>query len=197
MGALASAVVVLASLLHLEPAAMAAAPAGGGPGAGRGGSAARPAYDPVSEREREDSAAFSRRVEEALQWLHAGEQAQAELDFHKALAAYDQVVRKDGDLALAAYARVGRALSLYEVGNRNEAIILLEGMSVELKGYPEVHAALAAALYADRHMAPQAERQFTMATLLDRRYADARYVADERHWPPSLVGSLQAFLALK
>ncbi|KAL6223161.1 hypothetical protein ACLB2K_006551 [Fragaria x ananassa] len=35
-------------------------------------------------------------------------------------------------------ARVGRALTLYEVGNRNDAITEMEDVSMSLKGYPEV-----------------------------------------------------------
>ncbi|KAB5556416.1 hypothetical protein DKX38_007325 [Salix brachista] len=55
------------------------------------------------------------------------------------------------DFAFSDYGRVGRALSLYEIGNREEAIAEMEDVSISLKGYPEIHAALAAALYADKH----------------------------------------------
>jgi hypothetical protein len=47
-----------------------------------------------------------------------------------------QITQKSGDLALAEYARVGRALTMYEVGDRAEAIAELEDMSLSLKGYP-------------------------------------------------------------
>lgn len=47
-----------------------------------------------------------------------------------------KVVEEDGDLALSSYARVGRALSLYQVGDRSQSILELEDMSVDLKGYP-------------------------------------------------------------
>eukprot|EP00850_Spirogloea_muscicola_P012603 SM000082S22845 [mRNA] locus=s82:207062:207713:- [translate_table: standard] len=108
-----------------------------------------------------------------------------------------QVAEEDRDLALSAYARLGRALALYEVGDRGEAILELQDLTLELKGYPEAHAALAAGLYQEkRNSAPQAERQFTIATLLDRRYADPVWVATDRHWPPSLVAALRAFLTL-
>ena len=61
----------------------------------------------------------------------------------------------------------------------------------------EVHAALAAALYADKHAPVPAEQQFTFATLLDRHYTDPSCVKSAKHWPPSLILSLQRFLALK
>jgi hypothetical protein len=66
-----------------------------------------------------------------------------------------------------------------------------------LLGYSaEVHAALAAALYVDKHALLQAENQFTIATLLDPHYTDVSYVKETKHWPPSLVISLQQFISL-
>ena len=40
------------------------------------------------------------------------------------------------DFAFSDYARVGRALALYEVGDRQEAIAEMEDVSISLKGYP-------------------------------------------------------------
>ncbi|KAJ6737311.1 hypothetical protein OIU85_019382 [Salix viminalis] len=100
------------------------------------------------------------------------------------------------DFAFSDYGRVGRALSLYEIGNREEAIAEMEDVSISLKGYPEIHAALAAALYADKHALLLAENQFSIATLLDPHYTDLSYVKETKHWPPSLVSSLQQFITL-
>ncbi|KAL5175884.1 hypothetical protein HKD37_08G021976 [Glycine soja] len=100
------------------------------------------------------------------------------------------------DLAFSEYARVGRALTLYEVGDREEAIAEMEDVSISLKGYPEIHAALAAALYADKHAALLAENQFAIATLLDPHFTDLSYVRDTKHRPPSLISSLQHFITL-
>lgn len=47
-----------------------------------------------------------------------------------------QVVKDYKDLAFSDYARVGRALALYEVGDREEAIAEMEDVSISLKGYP-------------------------------------------------------------
>lgn len=58
----------------------------------------------------------------------------------------------------------------------------------------EVHAALAAVLYADKKSPLAAEQQFTIATLLDPHYADLSYVKDTKHWPPSLVTSLKKLI---
>ncbi|KAL5053263.1 hypothetical protein RYX36_033945 [Vicia faba] len=129
------------------------------------------------------------------------------------------VIESYKDLAFSEYARVGRALALYEVGDREEAIAEMEDVSISLKGYPgmnvglfiikfslfsdavffpgaEVHAALAAALYSDKHAALLAENQFTIATLLDPHFTDLSYVRDTKHWPPSLISSLHHFITL-
>ncbi|TVU51076.1 hypothetical protein EJB05_02482, partial [Eragrostis curvula] len=142
------------------------------------------------------SAAVSRRVGEAVGLLERGRALQARGDFPEALASFTGVVREYADLALSEYARVGRALVLYEIGDRDESIAEMEDVSIALKGYPEIHAALAAALYADKHAALLAENQFAIATLLDPHYTDLAYVRDTKHWPPSLVASLHDFITL-
>jgi hypothetical protein len=83
----------------------------------------------VTEAERAASAAVSRRVGEAV-----GLQARGE--FPEALASFTRVVREYADLALSEYARVGRALVLYEIGDRDESIAEMEDVSIALKGYP-------------------------------------------------------------
>ncbi|GLT68723.1 hypothetical protein SLA2020_409290 [Shorea laevis] len=153
-------------------------------------------FDPVTSTEREASEVISRRVSEAVELLDKGRELQAKGDFNQALGYYTQVVEKYKDFAFSDYARVGRALALYEVGDREEAIAEMEDVSISLKGYPEVHAALAAALYVDKHAPLLAENQFTIATLLDPHYTDVSYVKETKHWPPSLVSSLQQFITL-
>ena len=63
--------------------------------------------------------------------------------------------------------------------------------------YSEIHAALAAALYADKHSPVTAEQQFTIATLLDPNYIDLSYVKDTKHWPPNLLKSFERFINFK
>lgn len=154
------------------------------------------ALDLVTREERDASAVVTRRVDEAVELLERGRELQAQGDFTQALRFFTQVVESYKDLALSDYARVGRALVLYEVGNRDESIAEMEDVSISLKGYPEVHAALAAALYVDKHSPLLAENQFTLATLLDPRYTDISYVRETRHWPPSLISALKNFITL-
>ncbi|XP_031504522.1 uncharacterized protein LOC116267096 [Nymphaea colorata] len=155
-----------------------------------------PTYDPVTSSERDASSVLQRRVAEAVELLDKGREFQAKGEFSNALECFSQVATNYKDFAFSDYARVGRALALYELGDRDEAIIEMEDVSISLKGYPEVHAALAAALYADKHAPLLAENQFTIATLMDARYTDLSYVRDTKHWPPSLVASLQRFITL-
>nr|CAD1842073.1 unnamed protein product [Ananas comosus var. bracteatus] len=158
--------------------------------------AAAAAFDPLTGAERSASAVLDRRVADAVRLLDLARDLQAQGDFPRALLYFTQVVKDYKDLALSEYARVGRALVLYEIGDRDEAIAEMEDVSVSLKGYPEIHAALAAALYADKHAPLLAENQFAIATLLDPHYTDLSYVKETKHWPPSLVSSLQHFITL-
>ena len=48
------------------------------------------------------------------------------------------MIKEYKDLAFTEYARVGRALALYEVGDRDEAIAEMEDVSISLKGYPGI-----------------------------------------------------------
>lgn len=158
--------------------------------------AALASFDPVISAERDASAEVTRRITQAIELYEKGRELQAHGDFTGALDYFTQVVKDYKDFAFSDYARVGRALALYEVGDREEAIVEMEDISISLKGYPEVHAALAAALYVDKHKPLLAENQFTIATLLDPQYTDLSYVRETKHWPPSLVSSLQHFITL-
>eukprot|EP00879_Flechtneria_rotunda_P009632 GHRR01010079.1.p1 GENE.GHRR01010079.1~~GHRR01010079.1.p1 ORF type:complete len:318 (+),score=120.05 GHRR01010079.1:114-1067(+) len=135
---------------------------------------------------------------DALQQLTAAQQATTAGDYQAALRVYSSIVHQHPDLALAEYARVGRAFMLYQTGQVDEALIALEDQELSMRGYPEVHAALAAVLYAERP--PQrlrAEQQFDIAVEFDAHYQDAQWVAHNRHWPPALLQALQKFLLLQ
>lgn len=49
------------------------------------------------------------------------------------------MVQNYKEFSLSEYARVGRALALYEVGDREEAIAEMEDVSISLKGYPGIY----------------------------------------------------------
>ncbi|CAI5499564.1 unnamed protein product [Closterium sp. Naga37s-1] len=149
------------------------------------------AADVAAER-----AAFESRVDRAVRTLEEGRSAQAEGRWEDALALYTEVQEEYPDLALSVYGKAGRALMEYQVGDLRTAVTRLRVLSVEFKGYPEVHAALAAALYVEGGAAA-AERQFTIATLLDSRFSNRAWLESERHWPPTLLLHMKRFLLLQ
>ncbi len=64
------------------------------------------------------------------------------------------------DFATTEYARLSRAEMLYQQNFVSDAILQLEDLEVALRGYAEVHAALAAILYVERPArVQQAEQQ--------------------------------------
>jgi tetratricopeptide (TPR) repeat protein len=128
---------VSGSGLVLLAAATGGARAASAAAGGRGGGALVGYDGPVvTEAERAASAAVSRRVGEAVGLLELGRELQARGEFPEALASFTRVVREYADLALSEYARVGRALVLYEIGDRDESITEMEDVSIALKGYP-------------------------------------------------------------
>lgn len=82
-----------------------------------------------------------------------------------------------------------------QLGDAPGARLALEDVEAGLRGRAEVHAALAVLRYEAR--LPGAEQQWALAAEFDKRFGDARWVEEERGWPPAMVGALKAFLELK
>ena len=116
----------------------------------------------------------------------------------QALETYTLITRKYPDLAITNYARINRALLLYQTGSKSQAILELEDLEASLRGYAEVHAALAAIIYSERpHEISYAEEQFDLASEFDKRYMDVEWVTREKRWPPAMVAALDRFTNLK
>lgn len=80
----------------------------------------------------------------------------------------------------------------------SEALLELEDEEVSLRGYPEVHVALAAIMYAERPgQIARVEAQWELATEFDTRYTDVNWVARQKHWPPKMIDALNRFLLLE
>ncbi|KAJ9521794.1 hypothetical protein QJQ45_024659 [Haematococcus lacustris] len=138
------------------------------------------------------------RAEKALRLLAAARSAVDQGRYEQALLTFSQVATEDADLALAAYARMGRALMLYQTGNTREALLALEDEEVSLRGAAEVHAALAALLWVEKPgLAFRAEQQWAVAREFDTRYSDVAWVAANKHWPPRALDALTRFLRLE
>lgn len=116
----------------------------------------------------------------------------------QALASYTTIVRQYPDLAITNYAKIGRALLLYQTGSKSQAILELEDLEVSLRGYAEVHAALASIIYNERpREVSYAEEQFDLASEFDSRYGDLKWVASAKAWPPAMLTALDRFINLK
>ncbi|GIL91950.1 hypothetical protein Vretifemale_19640 [Volvox reticuliferus] len=122
---------------------------------------------------------------DALQLLTSAREAVDRGQHDQALELYGRLVSDHPDLALAEYGRIGRAMMLYQ----DEEVVM--------RGAAEVHAALAALLYAERpNLALRAEEEWNLACLFDTRYSDLVWVQTNKHWPPRMIAALQKFLTL-
>jgi len=157
---------------------------------------------------RQGLAAELSRGEQALRLLVDAERLADAGDFVGAERVFGSCEAEYGDLALSDSARLGRALATYwlegrEVDAVSQLFELAGGRREDPLGYPEAHAALAAALYGKRRTGPgrgaeldEAERQWALAESFDPRFSDPEWVRSKRHWPPALVDALRAFLDL-
>ncbi|KAG2424210.1 hypothetical protein HXX76_014742 [Chlamydomonas incerta] len=133
----------------------------------------------------------------ALQLLASAREAVDAGQHQQAFDLYGRLVAEHGDLALAYYGRLGRALQAYQLGAVSDCLLALEDEEAALRGAAEVHAALAALLYTERpSLALRAEEEWAIASSFDKRYSDPAWVAANKHWPPRAVAALQRFLAL-
>lgn len=137
------------------------------------------------------------RIQRLQQLMQAGNEAAATGQYDEALRQYDAVVQQFPEFATTEYARLARGLMLYQLGRTSDAILQLEDVEVTLRGYAEVHAALAAMLWVERPILRQAaETQWEIAMEFNQRFADAQWVAETKHWPPRLMDALDRFLRL-
>ena len=101
-------------------------------------------------------------------------------------------------MAITNYARIHRALLLYQTGSKSQAILEFEDLEASLRGYAEVHAAIATLVYNERPSEiSYAEEQFDLASEFDKRYLDIEWVSREKKWPPAMLDALSKFSNLK
>lgn len=74
----------------------------------------------------------------------------------------------------------------------------MQDLEVTLRGYAEVHAALASILYVERPaLLEVAEQQWEIALEFQPRFSDRDWVQQTKHWPPRLMAALDRFLKLQ
>jgi predicted Zn-dependent protease len=95
-----------------------------------------------------------------------------------------------------AFARANYALALYQTGQTEEAVRTMRNIIRKYPQFPDVRAALTAALWAEGKLG-EAESNWAAVVGLDRRYKDINWVKSVRRWPPVMVGALEKFLTLK
>ncbi|KAK9860384.1 hypothetical protein WJX84_003486 [Apatococcus fuscideae] len=140
---------------------------------------------------------ISDKIKAIKQLTARAEEAATSGEFDLALGCYNEIVQRFPDLAITEYARIHRAIFLYQTGNASRAILELEDEEVNLRGFAEVHAALACILHAERpQQVGRAESQWEIASEFDTRFSDIQWVQQEKHWPPRLLSALQSFLSL-
>ena len=106
----------------------------------------------------------------------------------QALQHYTEITTRFPSLAITERARIKRALLRYETGAVQQAIAELEDEEVALRGYAEVHAALAAILYTDRpEQRQRAEGQWELANEFDHRYGDLQHCGPQFPWQERMV----------
>lgn len=95
-----------------------------------------------------------------------------------------------------AFARANYAIALYQVGDRPEAIRQMKNIVRKYRDFPDVRAALTAALWQDGQRG-EAESNWIAVIGLDSRYKDLEWVKNNRRWPPVMVSALDGFLHLR
>jgi tetratricopeptide (TPR) repeat protein len=95
-----------------------------------------------------------------------------------------------------AFARANYALALYQIDQREEAIRTMRNIIRKYPQFPDIRAALTAALWVDGKRG-EAESNWAAVVGLDKRYQDLEWVKTIRRWPPGMVTALEKFLTLR
>ena len=92
-------------------------------------------------------------------------------------------------------ARGNAALMLYQIGDHSRAIRNMRNLVRKYPLYPDIRAALAAALWVEGQQG-EAESNWVAAVGLDNRYQDLDWIQNIRRWPPRMVEAIEKFLNL-
>lgn len=95
-----------------------------------------------------------------------------------------------------AFAKANYALVLYQTGQTEAAIRTMKNILRKYNMFPDVRAALTAALW-EQGQKGEAESNWVAAVGLDSRYKDLDWVKNIRRWPPVMVTALEKFLKLQ
>mmetsp|Transcript_8714 Transcript_8714/g.26199 ORF Transcript_8714/g.26199 Transcript_8714/m.26199 type:complete len:299 (-) Transcript_8714:195-1091(-) len=93
------------------------------------------------------------------------------------------------------FARANEALARYQIGDTEKSLSMMRFLVRKYPGFADIHAALAAAYWADGSVAAS-ESEWSSAMKLDYRYKDIDWIRLNRRWPPRLVNDIENFLKL-
>ena len=93
-------------------------------------------------------------------------------------------------------ARSSKALMAYQLGNLESAESELRQIILRYPMFADARAALTALLW-QKGLFGEAESHWAAVIGLDNRYKDGNWLLSERHWPPTPINDLVAFLALE
>ncbi len=130
---------------------------------------------------------------DAMAYNNLGNAYAGRTEWEKAKAYYFKATELEPGFA---FARANYALALYQVGDRSEAIRQMKNIVRKYRDFPDVRAALTAALWQDGQRG-EAESNWIAVIGLDSRYKDLEWVRNHRRWPPVMVSALDGFLHLR
>ncbi len=93
-------------------------------------------------------------------------------------------------------ARSSQALMVYQLGNLENAESELRTIIRKYPMFADSRAALTALLW-QKGLFGEAESHWAAVVGLDNRYTDINWLSNVRHWPPTPINDLLAFLALE
>jgi tetratricopeptide (TPR) repeat protein len=131
--------------------------------------------------------------DDAMAYNNLGNAHAGQGDWQGAKAYFYRASELDSSFA---FAQANYALALYQLDETPAAIKKLKDLARKYRDFPDVRAALAAALWQNGQRG-EAESHWVAAIGLDARYRDLDWVQNNRRWPPLLVAALDSFLHLR
>lgn len=114
-------------------------------------------------------------------------------EWNRALADYQKASSMVPDFA---WANANVALTLYQIGQKEEALRQMRNLVRKHPMFPDMRAALTAILW-ERGLQGEAESNWVATVGMDHRYQDLDWVKTIRRWPPQMISALDKFLNLK
>jgi tetratricopeptide (TPR) repeat protein len=130
---------------------------------------------------------------DAMAYNNLGNAKAGQGKWEDAIAYYQKATQLASNFA---FARANYALALFQIGETEEAIRTMRNIVRKYPQFPDMRAALTAALWQQGKQG-EAESNWVATVGLDGRYRDLNWVKTVRRWPPMMVDALEKFLKLQ